>query len=181
MITQKLKDFVKQKKCTLLCAGPMSKNFVDACIDYTNKKNFPFMLIASRRQIDAEQFGGGSVNNWSTETFSRYVKKNSKQKIILCRDHGGPYQGTNTLNKESLIKEEMQKAKISFKTDIDNNFEMIHLDPSLNLGKNPFKKSIDRLFELYDYCWSYAKKTKKKLLLKLVQKNKMDQQIHQKN
>jgi len=166
MITQKLKDFVKQKKCTLLCAGPMSKNFVDTCIEYTSKKNFPFMLIASRRQIDAEEFGGGYVNNWSTESFSKYVRKKSK-KIILCRDHGGPYQGTYTSNKESLIKEEMKNAKISFKADIDNNFEIIHLDPSLNLGKNSFKKSIDRLFELYDYCWSYAKKTNKKIAFEI--------------
>lgn len=166
MITQKLKDFVKQKKCTLLCAGPMSKNFVDTCIEYTSKKNFPFMLIASRRQIDAEEFGGGYVNNWSTENFSKYVRKKSK-KIILCRDHGGPYQGTYTSNKESLIKEEMKNAKISFKADIDNNFEIIHLDPSLNLGKNSFKKSIDRLFELYDYCWSYAKKTNKKIAFEI--------------
>ena len=166
MITQKLKDFVKQKNCTLLCAGPMSKNFVDTCIEYTSKKKFPFMLIASRRQIDAEEFGGGYVNNWSTESFSKYVRKKSK-KIILCRDHGGPYQGTYTSNKESLIKEEMKNAKISFKADIDNNFEIIHLDPSLNLGKNPFKKSIDRLFELYDYCWSYAKKTNKKIAFEI--------------
>ncbi len=166
MISQKLKDFVKQKKCTLLCAGPMSKNFVDTCIEYTSKKNFPFMLIASRRQIDAEEFGGGYVNNWSTESFSTYVRKKSK-KIILCRDHGGPYQGAHTSNKESLIKEEMKNAKISFKADIDNNFEIIHLDPSLNLGKNSFKKSIDRLFELYDYCWSYAKKTKKKIVFEI--------------
>ncbi len=166
MITQKLKDFVKQKKCTLLCAGPMSKNFVDTCIEFISKKNFPFMLIASRRQIDAEEFGGGYVNNWSTESFSKYVRKKSK-KIILCRDHGGPYQGAYTSNKESLIKEEMKNAKISFKADIDNNFEIIHLDPSLNLGKNPFKKSIDRLFELYDYCWSYAKKTNKKIAFEI--------------
>ena len=166
MITQKLKDFVKQKKCTLLCAGPMSKNFVDTCIEYTSKKNFPFLLIASRRQIDAEEFGGGYVNNWSTENFSKYVRKKSK-KIILCRDHGGPYQGAYTSNKESLIKEEMKNAKISFKADIDNNFEIIHLDPSLNLGKNSFKKSIDRLFELYDYCWSYAKKTNKKIAFEI--------------
>ena len=167
MISEKLNNFINQKKCTLLCAGPMSKNFVDTCIEYSNQKNFPFMLIASRRQIDAEQFGGGYVNNWSTETFSRYVKKKSKKKIILCRDHGGPYQGAQTSNKESLIKEEMQNAKISFKADIDNNFEMIHLDPSLNLGKNPFKKSIDRLFELYDYCWTYAKKTEKKIAFEI--------------
>ena len=167
MISQNLTDFVKKKKCTLLCAGPMSKNFVDSCIEYTRNKNFPFMLIASRRQIDAESLGGGYVNEWTTETFSKYVKKKSNGKIILCRDHGGPYQGNNPLNNEKFIKQEMKTAKISFKSDIDNNFEILHLDPSLNLGKNAFNKSIDRLFELYDYCRSYAQKNKKKIAFEI--------------
>ena len=80
MINKNLVDFVKNKRCTLLCAGPMSKNFVDSCIEYTRNKNFPLMLIASRRQIDAEDFGGGYVNNWTTETFSNYVKKGVMEK-----------------------------------------------------------------------------------------------------
>ena len=61
----------------------------------------------------------------------------------------------------------MKTAKISFKADIDNNFEILHLDPSLNLGKNAFNKSIDRLFELYDYCWSYAQKKNKKIAFEI--------------
>ena len=80
MISNDLTNFVKKKKCTLLCAGPMSKNFVDSCIEYTRNKNFPFMLIASRRQIDAESLGGGYVNGWTTETFSKYIKKKAMEK-----------------------------------------------------------------------------------------------------
>ena len=38
------------------------------------------MLIASRRQIDSELFGGGYVNNWSTKQFSDYVIKRDKRK-----------------------------------------------------------------------------------------------------
>ena len=75
MIPQNLSDFIKKKMYIIMCAGPMSKNFVDSCIEYTRNKNFPFMLIASRRQIDAESLGGGYVNEWTTETFSKYVKK----------------------------------------------------------------------------------------------------------
>jgi hypothetical protein len=32
------------------------------------------MIIASRRQIDSKEFGGGYVNNWDTKRFSNYVK-----------------------------------------------------------------------------------------------------------
>lgn len=166
MIAQYLSSYVKKKKCTLFCAGPMSKNFVDAFIDYSKNKKFPSMLIASRRQIDSKFLGGGYVNNWSTEEFSKYVRSKSK-KIILCRDHGGPFQGNNPHNEENMIKSEMKKAKTSFESDIDNHFKLLHIDPSLNLGKNPFKKSLDRLFELYEHAWSYSKKRKKEIAFEI--------------
>ena len=57
----------------------MSVNCVDASIEIADKNNIPLMLIASRRQVDAECFGGGYVNNWSTEKFSNYVRKKSKK------------------------------------------------------------------------------------------------------
>ena len=38
------------------------------------------LSTASRRQIDAESLGGGYVNEWTTETFSKYVKKKVMEK-----------------------------------------------------------------------------------------------------
>ena len=67
------------KKSTLLGAGPMSKNCVLSAINLANQKNVPIILIASRRQIECEEFGGGYVNNWSTEEFSNFVKKMIKK------------------------------------------------------------------------------------------------------
>jgi tagatose-1,6-bisphosphate aldolase non-catalytic subunit AgaZ/GatZ len=130
-----LKNLVNSSKCTLLCVGPMSKNFVDASIEYSRKINFPLMLIASRRQIDSEAFGGGYVNNWSTESFSDYIKKKNAKNILLCRDHGGPYQGAILDKSKNSKKIEMENAKLSFKSDIDSGFKIIHIDPSLYLGK----------------------------------------------
>ena len=73
MIEQKLKDFIQKKKCTLLGVGPMSTNCVDAAIELANDYEVPTFLIASRRQIDSEAFGGGYVNNWTTADFAEYV------------------------------------------------------------------------------------------------------------
>ena len=33
------------------------------------------MFIATRNQIDKKEFGGGYVNNFSTEEYSNYIKK----------------------------------------------------------------------------------------------------------
>ena len=89
---KKIKEIIKDRK-TLLGVGPMSKNCVHSAINVSNKYNVPIFLIASRRQIDSEFFGGGYVNNWNTKEFVKFVKKNDKKKnIIISRDHGWPCQ-----------------------------------------------------------------------------------------
>ena len=70
-----LYDLISRKKCTLLGIGPMSKNCVDITIDLANKYNIPLMLIASRRQIESKDLGGGYVNNWTTEEFGNKILK----------------------------------------------------------------------------------------------------------
>ena len=73
-LKKKLEKIINQRK-TLLGVGPMSLNVVDASIELSNKFNFPLMMIASRRQINSKDFGGGYVNKWDTELFSKYIKK----------------------------------------------------------------------------------------------------------
>ena len=48
--------------------------------------------------------------------------------------------------------------------DIDNNLKVIHIDASVSkTGKRVSPKNIlERTFELYEYCYAYAKRKKKK-------------------
>ena len=75
ILKKKINDLIVNKNSTMLGVGPMSKNVVDTAIDIANKYRVPIMLIASRRQIECKALGGGYCNNWSTEEFSKYVKK----------------------------------------------------------------------------------------------------------
>ena len=84
-----LNDLVYGKKCTLLGIGPMSKNCIDVVIELANKHDIPLMLIASRRQVESQELGGGYVNNWTTEEFAKYVNG----RVPIERDHGGAGQG----------------------------------------------------------------------------------------
>lgn len=79
------KDIAKRK----LYLGPMSKNIVDAIIDYDNNNPNVVGITASRRQID---YNSGYVNQWTTSMFCNYVRHQNKN-ILICRDHGGPLQG----------------------------------------------------------------------------------------
>ncbi len=155
------------KKATLLGVGPMSINCIDACCELASSK-VPIMLIASRRQIDSEEFGGGYVENWTTSKYSKYVLKKNKN-IILCRDHGGPWQNNLEVEKKLNLKDAMKSAKISYQKDIDNNFKIIHIDTSLNYSgiKLTLKESLSRLFELLVFCNDYAKKKNKKIIFEV--------------
>ena len=78
MIKQILSETLNARPCTLIGVGPMSQNCVDVSIDLSNQHNIPIMLIASRRQIDSEEFGGGYVNSWDTHSFANYVNAKDK-------------------------------------------------------------------------------------------------------
>jgi len=89
--------------------GPMSKNIVDAIVEFCANTDNIIGLIPSRRQVE---WDGGYVNNWTTEEFSKYVTT-----LPLQRDHGGPGQGNNDDDGfESLVYD----AK---------HLQLIHIDP----------------------------------------------------
>jgi hypothetical protein len=169
MIKAKVKDYISKNCCTLLGVGPMSINCVDAAIDLANEYVIPLMLIASRRQIDSEQFKGGYVNNWTTSKFANYVKtKDKNANIILSRDHGGPWQNNEEKKQNLNLELAMKSAKESYKADIDAGFEILHIDPSIDIHKSPSQNEVlERLFELYEYCWSYALDKGKEIIFEI--------------
>lgn len=169
MIQQNLEKYRSNKCCTLLGVGPMSKNCVDASIELADQYKAPLMLIASRRQIDSEQFGGGYVENWTTQQFADYVlDKDVNKNIILARDHGGPWQNEQEKDENLNLEEAMKSSKESYRSDIDAGFNMLHIDPSVDINSSPSVNQIlDRVYELYDFCWSYAQQKKQDIIFEI--------------
>jgi len=169
MIHEKIQNYLKKRRCTLLGVGPMSVNCVDAAIELANENDVPLMLIASRRQIDSEDFGGGYVNNWSTERFADYViDRDKKGKILLARDHGGPWQNEHEKNNKLSLRRAMDSAKASYRADIDAGFQILHIDPSVDIFGTPSASEIlDRIFELYEFCWTYAQQKGKEIIFEI--------------
>ena len=169
MIQQRLKNYRKNRNCTLLGVGPMSKNCIDAAIELANEYCTPLMLIASRRQIDSEQFGGGYVENWTTEQFADYViYKDTQKNIILARDHGGPWQNELEISNKLNLNDAMQSAKESYRADIDAGFQMLHIDPSVDIHANPnIDQVLERVYELYEFCWTYSQQKKQDVIFEI--------------
>lgn len=120
--------------------GPMSKNVVDAIIEYNNEfKSSKIGFIPSRRQID---FLNGYVNSWTTSTFSKYVK-DLNDSIIIERDHGGPNQG--------FVNDD---GKESYEFDA-NFFDIIHIDPWKEYPE--YIEGLEQTISAINYCYSKNK------------------------
>ena len=169
MIHQRLESFLQKRRCTLLGVGPMSVNCVDAAIELSNEHEVPIILIASRRQIDSEEFGGGYVNNWTTEQYARNViDRDKKGKILLARDHGGPWQNTKEKDEKLSLRRAMESAKSSFRADLDAGFQILHIDPSVDIhGRPDVDEVLDRIFELYEFCWSHAQQLRQEVIFEI--------------
>jgi tagatose-1,6-bisphosphate aldolase non-catalytic subunit AgaZ/GatZ len=153
-------------KCTMLGIGPMSENLIRASILLAKKKDFPLMFIASRNQVDADEFGGGYVCSWNQDIFAAAIKKIAGELdfdglYYLCRDHGGPWQRDKERNSKLPVSEAMELGKRSFIYDLKAGFDLLHVDPT----KNPFYDKvvpaefvIDKTVELIEFCETERKK-----------------------
>jgi hypothetical protein len=169
VIHQRLNALLKKRRCTLLGVGPMSLNCVDAAIELADSHDAPLMLIASRRQIDSEQFGGGYVNNWTTGDFARYViDRDKKGKVLLARDHGGPWQSPLEVDHKLSLRRAMESAKSSFRADLEAGFQVIHIDPSVDIHASPKVDDVlDRIYELYEDCWTHAQRLGQEVIFEI--------------
>jgi hypothetical protein len=111
--------------------GPMSKNIVDAIVEFCANTGNTIGLIPSRRQVE---WNGGYVNNWTTEEFSKYVTT-----LPLQRDHGGPGQGNRDDDGfESLAYD----AK---------HFQLIHIDPWKKYPE--FSDGLEKTIEMIKFAY----------------------------
>ena len=91
---------------------------LDAAVELAQSEDVSLMLIASRRQVDAQQFGGGYVDGLTPEALVGRVRdRDRRQRVLVCRDHGGPWQGASGL--QASANQAMTDARDSFGADID--------------------------------------------------------------
>ena len=128
-------DFNKYK----YCFSPISKEFVDNVIEYSNINNKHFIFIPTRRQIEHNK---GYVNNWDSQTFCNYVKNNAKH-ILVERDHGGPNQGYG------------DDDGIESLTDDCKYYDIIHIDPWMKT--KIYSEGLKYTIDLINYCYNINK------------------------
>ncbi len=159
----------KEEKFTLLGIGPMSENFLRASLEISKEKDFPIMYIASRNQVDSYELGGGYVFNSDQKLFVDKIKEiadeiNFDNEYYICRDHGGPWQRDKERMDHLSVEKAMELAKQSYKEDILNGFDLLHIDPTKDPDEYCKVVDIDTVFdrtvELIEYCESVKKEYK---------------------
>jgi D-tagatose-1,6-bisphosphate aldolase subunit GatZ/KbaZ len=138
-VVDKLLSFEGKDRATMIGIGPMSHTLIKASMLLAKEKDFPLMFIASRNQVDADELGGGYVCNWDQKRFAEAIAQVAKENnfdglYYLCRDHGGPWQRDNERNAHLPEKEAMELGKKSYKYDLENGFDLLHIDPT----KDPY-------------------------------------------
>lgn len=161
-VVQRLLDLQEEgKSATLLGIGPMSPNLLQASFELAKDDDFPLMFIASRNQVDADELGGGYVNGWNQETFTKDIKKIADKVgfdglYYLCRDHGGPWQRDKERNDHLPVDKAMELGKKSYLADIEAGFDLLMIDPTkdpFEMGKViPLDIVLERTVELIEYC-----------------------------
>jgi len=110
----------------------MSKNIVDAILEFCNETGNKIGLIPSRRQVE---WNGGYVNNWTTEKFSRYVGCD----FIIKRDHSGPGQGYDSDDGFESLEHDCKYL------------DMIHIDPWNKYPK--YEDGLKWTIEMINFCY----------------------------
>lgn len=77
--------------------GPHVQDSADSRPVAGERTGLPLMLIASRNQVDSDEFGHGYVCGWDQDRFVKDVEAAAAAVgfdglVYLCRDHGGPWQ-----------------------------------------------------------------------------------------
>ncbi|WP_106428850.1 class II D-tagatose-bisphosphate aldolase non-catalytic subunit [Streptomyces sp. AA1529] len=138
--------------------GPVSRCTVDAALTVARRTRTPLMLIPSRRQVDAAEFGGGYLG-WTTAEFAAHVQERDPDGLLLlCRDHGGPWMHTAEAGIAEPA-EALDSCTRSFTADLDAGFGLLHIDTSEGrpgTGPVPAATAAARLVELYARCHAEA-------------------------
>lgn len=157
---------VKGGKSSMLGIGPMSPALIQACFELGKEKDLPLMFIASRNQVDADEFGAGYVNNWDQFRFAADLKAIAEKvgfdgDYFLCRDHGGPWQRDKERKDHIPEDQAMALARRSYQVDMDAGFDLLHIDPTKDpyvVGKAiEIEVVLQRTVELIQFCEDYRK------------------------
>jgi tagatose-1,6-bisphosphate aldolase non-catalytic subunit AgaZ/GatZ len=165
-ILQQIADLESQTKIkrTLLAVCPNSISVIKAAFRAAKRNNSPILFAATLNQVDTD----GGYTGLNHQEFIKLLKIESetinyKGPYIAAIDHGGPWlKDIQAIEKWDLEKA-MSAVKKSFERAIAAGFDMIHVDPTVDifLPKDEtinIKTVVERTIELIMHAETFRRK-----------------------
>jgi D-tagatose-1,6-bisphosphate aldolase subunit GatZ/KbaZ len=163
LLLKKLDQLSKKenKRYTLFAACPNSYNVMVAALRAAKRANAPIKFAATLNQVDLD----GGYTNWTQLDLIRKIKEESYRigytgPVIVTIDHGGPWaKDIQTIEKWDLNRS-MNWIKKSFKASLTAGYDLIHVDPTIDIFKKTIKIEtvVERTVELITETENYRKK-----------------------
>jgi fructose/tagatose bisphosphate aldolase len=127
-----------------LGVGTMSRDIVDALLQYSHAHSYPILLIASRNQVDST--GGYAFTTSELAEFCYSHPAYCPSRVLLCRDHCGPYFCDSDANLD--LDSAVSACKRTISADISAGFQLIHVDVS----RVPASSQVRVARELFEHA-----------------------------
>lgn len=151
-------------KRTIFAACPNSIMVLKAALQSAKRCNAPIKFAATLNQVDTD----GGYTGFTAKEFVDTIREEARiinfiGPVIIAVDHGGPWLKDKHRIENWTYAESMAAVKYSFEKAIDAGYDLIHVDPTVDItlppGKNiPIELVSERTIELIVHCERYRRK-----------------------
>lgn len=164
-ILTRIKDLENETgvKRSILAICPNSITVLRAALKSAKRNNAPVKFAATLNQVDLD----GGYTNMTPNEFVNTIKEearriNLKSPVIIAIDHGGPWLKDIQRIEKWTYERASSGIKKSFEAAIDAGYDLIHVDPTVDITLNKDETiSIDlvaeRTLDLINHIENYRR------------------------
>lgn len=145
LLLQRIKTLEKETGIarTIFAACPNSMVVIKAALRSAKRNNAPIKFAATLNQVDLD----GGYTGFTPRQFVKTIRLEAhaiqfKGPVIVAIDHGGPWLKDKHRTEKWSYEETMAAIKKTFESAIDAGYDLIHVDPTIDITLPP-GKTID--------------------------------------
>lgn len=125
-------------KRTVFAACPNSISVIRAALKSAKRCNAPIKFAATLNQVDLDGGYTGLTHSGFVKTIRLHARNlNVKSPVIIAIDHGGPWLKDLQRTEKWTFDKAMTAVKKSFEAAIEAGFDLIHVDPTIDITLKP--------------------------------------------
>ncbi len=135
-ILRRIDELEKQSgvKRTLFAACPNSISVIRASLNSAKRNNAPIKFAATLNQVDTDR----GYTGMNQEEFVKIIRQEARKinftgSVIVAVDHGGPWLKDIQKQEGWSYEKAMNWVKKSFEASVDAGYDMIHVDPTIDI------------------------------------------------